>query len=227
METKACKKCGVEKPLTEFTIKDRHYGYRHSKCRACEADRVRAYYQASVERQEAARVRSRGDGPKRQPSPRPEDYDENVQTKACTRCKRDLVLALFHRTKAGRFGRLSVCAECKITEGRAAKETGRWPSYTSAGQRKYRIKRLYDMSIEQYAEMLAGQDDRCALCGTTDAGVYGTRHKTMVIDHCHETNRVRGLLCGSCNFWLGNFEELLRRAGLENILSYLKPPSEP
>lgn len=225
METKTCKKCGAEKALTDFTVTDRHYGYRKAQCRPCEADRVRAYYLASEDRQEAARIRARGLGPKRRPQPRPEDYDEDVHTKPCTRCRRDLVLSAFSRQKGGAYGRLSVCKECKTAENREAVRTGRWVSFTPEYQRRERLKRLYGLSVEQYDAMLSAQNGQCALCETTEAGVKGVRHNTMVVDHCHATGKVRGLLCGSCNIWLGNLEELLRRAPLEKLLNYLFEPT--
>lgn len=48
-------------------------------------------------------------------------------------------------------------------------------------------------------------DGQCALCGEREA---------RVIDHCHETGQVRGLLCHKCNMGLGalgdNVQGLLR-----------------
>jgi hypothetical protein len=48
----------------------------------------------------------------------------------------------------------------------------------------------------------------CESCGNSD--------RTMNIDHCHETGKVRGLLCGDCNRALG-----LLGDKEENILSLL------
>ena len=60
--------------------------------------------------------------------------------------------------------------------------------------RKVRLRRQYDMNIEQYDEMLEKQNYGCLVCG---------REENLHIDHCHETGRVRAILCGQCNQSLG------------------------
>lgn len=61
---------------------------------------------------------------------------------------------------------------------------------------------LYGLSQERYEALLAAQDGRCAICRTDDWP--GKDHRPHV-DHCHETGRVRGLLCDFCNRGLGLF----------------------
>jgi recombination endonuclease VII len=52
------------------------------------------------------------------------------------------------------------------------------------------IKRKYGLSKDQHAAMRADQDNKCAVC----------RDETkLIVDHCHSTNKVRGLLCSPCN----------------------------
>ena len=79
---------------------------------------------------------------------------------------------------------------------------------------KVRNKQLmykYGITLDDFNKMLEEQDFSCALCGTKDAG----RNGTFNVDHCHETGKVRSLLCHSCNTGLGKFQdnpELLRKA---------------
>ena len=74
--------------------------------------------------------------------------------------------------------------------------------------RKYRLKAQYGMSPADYDAMLARQNGRCAICGTRS-------RRRLVVDHCHEINMVRVLLCDLCNRGLGHFKDdprLLRKA---------------
>ena len=51
--------------------------------------------------------------------------------------------------------------------------------------------------------MLDYQDHRCALCRKSETAIINNKIKRLAVDHCHETNQVRGLLCQRCNLLLG------------------------
>lgn len=75
------------------------------------------------------------------------------------------------------------------------------------------------LTLVEFNEMFARQRGRCALCGFHGRKGWlrkGDRRKGwLVVDHCHETGHVRGLLCGDCNTALGRFGDdpgRLRRA---------------
>lgn len=48
--------------------------------------------------------------------------------------------------------------------------------------------------------MFLSQGGHCAICDESD-------DKKLAVDHCHESGRVRGLLCHRCNTGLGSFRE--------------------
>jgi hypothetical protein len=78
-------------------------------------------------------------------------------------------------------------------------------------ERNKSLKKKYGLSAFQFDELLAAQNNRCALCSTDVPGGVGTFH----VDHCHDTGRVRGLLCMDCNTGIGKLKdspELLSRA---------------
>ena len=85
-----------------------------------------------------------------------------------------------------------------------------------AEQHEYKLKRNYGVTMEMYLEMLAEQGDRCALCGVSQEEVS----VPFVVDHNHETGRVRGLLCNNCNHGLGRFKDSIIL--LQAAIVYLK-----
>jgi len=68
----------------------------------------------------------------------------------------------------------------------------------------------YGLTFEQYQEMLDKQKGLCAICRTASA---------CAIDHCHQTDVVRGLLCTSCNSMLGHAKDDIKR--LRAAIRYL------
>lgn len=72
--------------------------------------------------------------------------------------------------------------------------------------RKYQLKR-YNISLEDYNKLLDDQDNKCAICQRTF-----TQDDIICVDHDHKCcpgknscgKCIRGLLCKSCNFLLGN-----------------------
>jgi len=57
----------------------------------------------------------------------------------------------------------------------------------------------YGITLEDYLGMVCRQGGRCAICGATS--------DRLMIDHCHKSTKVRGLLCGACNTGLGMFRD--------------------
>lgn len=60
-------------------------------------------------------------------------------------------------------------------------------------------KTRYGIDIQQVEEMRRKQKNCCAVCGRRK----GKRH--LHLDHCHQTGKIRGLLCHNCNRGLGYF----------------------
>jgi len=63
---------------------------------------------------------------------------------------------------------------------------------------------VYRMKRGEIAAMLEACGSRCAICGVTfdpfrATGRPGTSKRAMTVDHDHNTGKVRGLLCSSCN----------------------------
>lgn len=69
-------------------------------------------------------------------------------------------------------------------------------------QRGYILKRKYGITIAEYDTMLAAQGGGCAICGTK-TNTYRGEARHFAVDHDHDTGRVRGLLCQTCNRMIG------------------------
>src|ERR1700731_4765204 len=65
---------------------------------------------------------------------------------------------------------------------------------------KQELIKKYNLTIEQYQELLKSQDNKCASCKKPFL-------KTPFVDHCHRTGKTRGLLCSNCNFGIGQFND--------------------
>lgn len=136
-----------------------------------------------------------------------------MQTIACYGC--ELPLGEEHFTpgiwERGR-GR---CRPCQKTYSAAHYAANR--EKRIAAMIVYNMLKKYGVTQERYQELLEAQSHRCAICGAGS----GWRHrqsgelKKLAVDHCHETGRVRGLLCDACNLGIGKLRHdphLLQKA---------------
>jgi hypothetical protein len=110
-----------------------------------------------------------------------------------------------------------ICKEC------FAAETKLWgaknPERRKAICRSYQRRKSFGIDSSEYIRMHEKQDFACAICGVRDL------YRRLDIDHDHETNKIRELLCSNCNNGLGRFQdsaELLRKAA-----EYLERHADP
>lgn len=83
-------------------------------------------------------------------------------------------------------------------------------------KRKYELKKLYGITPLEYDDLLEAQDFRCAICSTDEPGHKGL----FMVDHNHDTDEIRGLLCNKCNSGLGMFDDSVARLSL--AIEYLR-----
>src|SRR3990167_4293603 len=73
-----------------------------------------------------------------------------------------------------------------------------WQDKNRQKLRGYELKRRYNITEEQYQQIIKIQNGCCAICKNP---------RKLIIDHNHITGKVRGLLCYQCNFALGLLQE--------------------
>ena len=143
----------------------------------------------------------------------------------CTVCKEDRIETLFYKRKTSKTGRRHECSECSKERIRLYRENNR--EKDKLNQRKNRLKREYNITVEFYEELLNKQEGKCAICRNTEtARQYSGKGKRgdisikkLAIDHCHKTGQIRGLLCYNCNLGLGRFKDNTK--SLEAAIQYL------
>lgn len=87
------------------------------------------------------------------------------------------------------------------------------------------MKRKYGITPDQYIGIYWEQGGRCAICQARlqrlqiDGGDVTDPGRRAALDHDHETDKIRGLLCTQCNAGLGMFQDSPRI--LANAIAYL------
>ncbi len=102
---------------------------------------------------------------------------------------------------------------------------------TDIGFSEAYLQRNYKISVEDYKNMLVKQNKLCAICLTVGFKLDPKTKSLLVVDHCHKTGKVRGMLCHNCNRalgLLGDDKDRLKRAVdyLEGATTILKGSSE-
>ena len=156
--------------------------------------------------------------------------------KTCTKCGESKPLDEFGRQKGRKDGKASWCLKCAREYSREWKKANRlrrnqymreWKKANPDKESKNRVKTLYGITAERYDQMVAEQDNKCAICHTNDPG--GNGNWSVDHDHsCCEGQRscgscVRGLLCRKCNLALGMLNDDVER--LTSAINYLMEAS--
>jgi len=89
----------------------------------------------------------------------------------------------------------------------------------AAYMRAYNRLKSYGITEVEFEELFKKQGFCCAVCGTNHPRTKSGRNPWHV-DHCHETKKVRGILCFRCNIMLGNASD--DPGILQAAIKYLK-----
>lgn len=130
--------------------------------------------------------------------------------KRCTKCEKLQCISQYTKDKRLRSGlksRCRICMKAQHAEWRRQdnqaynRQRGRDYYATHKAQRRaYCVARKYNLSIEQWDALYHAQGGCCALCSVDLSSLPS---KDVHVDHCHTTNKVRGILCSGCNTSLG------------------------
>jgi hypothetical protein len=195
---KTCTGCGEAKPLSEF--------YRHPNTRDGRQSRCRACWNTKAPWKRICAVCFKG-------------YFCGGRGRAPSTCSVECAAALAKRKRLDAYDARARAAEYRAENPLRAKTcpvcreefTPRHMNQKLCSQRcvsrDTQARRVFGISGAEYVALLEAAEE-CAGCGEPFAG------RRKVLDHCHKTGRVRGVLCNRCNVRLGHLEadpELARR----------------
>lgn len=83
------------------------------------------------------------------------------------------------------------CVECKKVQATANRQSN--------------LLAKYGITTDEYDRLLDEQGGVCAICRLDSSS--SLRGKLMAVDHCHDTGKVRGLLCSPCNTGIGHLKD--------------------
>lgn len=129
--------------------------------------------------------------------------------KYCYVCRRILPDENFAKnsTKPGEIR--PECRECDNLQRKERKQ--REKERDPEGWRDKYLKKKYNISLDEYNQMVLDQNSLCWIC---------EEEIDLVVDHDHETGLVRGLLCNLCNTSLGGFKDSID--SLNRAIKYLQ-----
>ena len=120
--------------------------------------------------------------------------------KTCIVCKKEFPFENFNKRtySSGNIGYQGKCKSCE----------------TIVKRQKYKphqnIRKKLGITEEVFNELMLKEN--CDICGVTLV-------KKKCIDHCHATEKVRGVLCNNCNTALGLVKD--NTEVLSNMISYI------
>jgi hypothetical protein len=147
--------------------------------------------------------------------------------KKCSTCKIVKTLDNFTKKTSSPDGLQYRCKSCfSLSSGAHYIERNKDPEFRKKQSKKtasihkknpnhyknLHLLRSYGISLDEFKDMLIKQHNKCGIC----------RDELIkpVVDHCHETGKVRKLLCYKCNILLGQARDNVNI--LANAISYLK-----
>ena len=104
----------------------------------------------------------------------------SVKHRECSKCGEAKPFTAFYKKTNGAYGISSRCKVCVKPELRADK-----------------YKSRYGITVSRYDRMFKDCNGVCEICGKD-------QKENLVVDHCHDTGKIRGLLCKKCNLLISH-----------------------
>lgn len=145
----------------------------------------------------------------------------------CQSCKQNLPAVCYYPSQIARQENQRRCKECmkKATKDWYQRNKDNPLRKSINERRKAEVrenlrKHKYGITPVEFQSLLESQNNVCAICGNPESKTIRGYKCELSVDHCHNSQKVRGLLCASCNVGIGFFQDNLDL--LEKAIAYLK-----
>ncbi len=189
---KRCNKCGEPKPLDEFYKSSNAPDGRQYRCKKCSISAARQW---QIDHPEAAREADQRYKASGKNKAKRKERREGPQRERILEQKRES----WYRNHDSNLDKLRERQADPVFRQQQRDRYEKWRRNDPRGVTRISIGRLYGLTLDDWDQMVIGQLGCCAICGEAPLELH--------IDHCHETNVVRGLLCTNCNNGLGRFAD--------------------
>lgn len=134
-----------------------------------------------------------------------------MELKKCKICKEERDISLMAKRGLTIRGIQKYKNICKVCDNIRCRERKRGTEKEKIRITKYRLRTRYGLTLEDYNYMKSLQEKKCLICKS---------EKKLVVDHCHISGKVRGLLCDKCNLGIGHFKDDIEN--LKRAIIYLE-----
>ena len=133
--------------------------------------------------------------------------ENNMKKFSC--CKQEKSEEQFSKDNRYKDGLFCYCKSCGTKKRLEWRKKHNEKDITNSLQRKYGI------TYEDKLALIEKQNHKCAICSEPIL-----KDNQAHLDHCHKTNRIRGVLCNGCNTGIGLLKDSI--VNLESAIKYLK-----
>jgi hypothetical protein len=204
--TQECIGCEIPKPLSDF-YRNPNTNYYYTRCLDC----ARAYRRANKEKLNAQSAEWYRNNKERRLKLSKAWYEANKDKKKKS-CR------AWQAANSSRYKAL--VAEWDKQNPKRRKEISlKWRKENPEAWRALSLRKKYGLTVEQFDDMVKAQGGLCAICLKPETRTTKGQNRYLSVDHDHNTNKIRGLLCHRCNASLGLMREDLD--SLRRMIDYI------
>lgn len=125
--------------------------------------------------------------------------------KRCSRCQVDKPPNQFWKDSSRHDGLNHNCNTCSSAKFK------KWKDEHPRHVKSHRLKALYGITQDEFDVMAEELNHTCPIC---------LKEGPLAVDHCHDTGKIRGLICRQCNSGLGFLGDNVET--VRNLLKYME-----